>query len=83
MEEEKFLKETPTMSNPSAMVRLEERRRSSPSDPTPQDHVLAGHASFRSWCSACVRGRGRAERHRGDGHKEDEDGSKIAVLSWD
>ena len=27
-----------------------------------QDHVLTGHASFRSWCAACVRGRGRAER---------------------
>ena len=64
----------------------ETRHRSSPSDPSLreiQDHVLTGHASFRSWCGACVRGRGRAERHRGDGHKEDEDGSKIPVLSWD
>ena len=64
----------------------ETRHRSSPSDPTPreiQDHVLTGHASFRSWCGACVKGRGRAERHRGGGHKEGEDGSKIPVLSWD
>ena len=64
----------------------ETRHRSSPSDPTHAeilDHVLTGHASFRSWCAVCVRGRGRAERHRGDGHKEDEDGSKIPVLSWD
>ena len=64
----------------------ETRHRSSPSDPTPreiQDHVLTGHARFRSWCAACVRRRGRADRHRGDGHKEDEDGSKIPVLSWD
>ena len=41
------------------------RHRSSPSDPTPreiQDHVLTGHACFRSWCAACVTGRGRAER---------------------
>ena len=43
----------------------EARHRSSPSDPTPreiQDHVLTGHACFRSWCAACVTGRGRAER---------------------
>ena len=35
------------------------------SDPTLreiQDHVLTGHASFLSWCAACVRRRGRAER---------------------
>ena len=39
----------------------ETRHRSSPSDPTPreiQDHVLTGHASFRSWCAVCVKGRG-------------------------
>ena len=31
------------------------RRRNSPSDPTSreiEDHVLTGHASFRSWCAA-------------------------------
>ena len=64
----------------------ETRHKSSPSDPTPreiQDHVLAGHAGFRPWCAACMRRRGRAVRHRGDGHKEEEDGSKIPVLSWD
>ena len=36
-------------------------RRNSPSDPTSwaiEDHVLTGHASFRSWCAACVEGRG-------------------------
>ena len=40
------------------------RRRNSPSDPTSrqfEEHVLPGHASFRSWCAACVQGRGRAE----------------------
>ena len=44
--------------------------RSSLSDPTPreiEDHVLTGHARFRSWCAACAEGRGRAEGHRGDG----------------
>ena len=58
----------------------EARRRNSPSDPTSreiEDHVLTEHASFRSWCAACVQGRGRAERHQGDGRKELEDGSKF------
>ena len=56
------------------------RRRNSSSDPTSkeiEDHVLTGHASFRSWCAACVQGRGRPERHQGDGRKELEDGSKV------
>ena len=48
-----------------------------------EDHVLTGHASFRSWCAACVQGRGRAERHQGEGRKELEDGSKVPVVSWD
>ena len=64
----------------------EPRRRNSPSDPTSQeieDHVLTGHSSFRSWCAACVQGRGRAERHQGEGRKELEDGSKVPVFSWD
>ena len=37
----------------------EPRRRNSPSDPTSrqfEEHVLTGHASFRSWCAACVPG---------------------------
>ena len=59
------------MLNPSAAARLgEQRHRSSPSDPTPreiEDHVFTGHARFRSWCAAFARGRGRAERHHGDG----------------
>ena len=64
----------------------EPRRRNSPSDPTSreiEDHVLTGHASFRSWCATCFQGRGRAERHQADGRKELEDGSKIQVVSWD
>ena len=63
----------------------EPRRRNSPSDPTfreIEDHVLTGQATFLSWCAACVQGRGRAERHQGDGRKELEDGSKIPVVSW-
>ena len=45
--------------------------------------MLTEHASFRSWCAACVQGRGRAERHQGDGRKELEDGLKVPVVSWD
>ena len=45
--------------------------------------MQTGHASFRSWCAACVQGRGRAERHQGEGHKELEDWSKVPVGSWD
>ena len=41
-----------------------------------EENVLTGHESFRSWCATCVEGRGGAERHRGEGHKELEDGSK-------
>ena len=58
----------------------------SPSDPTSweiEDDVLTGHASFRSWCAACVQGCGRAERHQGEGRKELEDGSKVPVVSLD
>ena len=64
----------------------EPRRRKSLSDPTSreiEDHVLKGHAAFRSRCAACFQGRGRAERHQGDGRRELEDGSKIPVVSWD
>ena len=64
----------------------EPRRRNSPSDRTSrgiEDHVLTGYASFRSWCAACVQGRGRSERHQGEGRKELEDGSKVPVVSWD
>ena len=45
--------------------------------------MLTGHASFRSWCAACVQGRGRAERHQREGRKELEYGSKVPVASWD
>ena len=64
----------------------EPRGGNSPSDPTSreiEDHVLTGHAFFRSWCAACVQGRCRAERRRGDGRKELEDGLKIPVVSCD
>ena len=36
-----------------------------------------------SCAAACVQGRGRAERHQGDGREELEDSSKIPVVSWD
>ena len=64
----------------------EPRRRNSPSDPTSREievHALTGHASFRSWCAACVQGRGRAERHQGEGLKELDGGSKVPVVFGD
>ena len=63
----------------------EPRRRNSSSDPTSwaiEDHALTRHASFRSWCAACVQGRGRAERHQGEGRKELANGSEVPVVSW-
>ena len=45
----------------------ESRRRNSPSNPTSgevEDHVVTGHACFRSWCAASVQRRGRAETPR-------------------
>ena len=66
----KVLKETPGTVHPSAAARPgEQPHRSSLSDPTPkeiEDHVLTGHARFRSWCAACAREQGRAEGHRGE-----------------
>ena len=64
----------------------EPRRRNSPSDPTSreiEDHVLTGMQAFDHGVQLCVQGRGRAERHQGDGRKELEDGSKVPVVSWD
>ena len=55
----------------------EPRRRNSPSDPTSreiEDHTQTGHASFRSWCAACLHRRGRAEKHQPQGRKELDDG---------
>ena len=84
--ETKWLTEASAMPNLSGGDQLREpRRRNSPSDPTSremEDYVLTGHASFRSWCAACVQGRGRA-RHQGEGRKELEDGSKVPAASWD
>ena len=48
-----------------------------------KDHVLTGHASFRSWCAACVQRRGRAKRHQAQGRLELDDDGQIPVLSWD
>ena len=44
----------------------EPRKAPSPSDPTADEveaHKLSGHASFRSWCRHCVRGRGIEAAH--------------------
>ena len=61
----------------------EPRRRNSSSDPTSlemKDHLLT---SFRSWCAACVQGRGGPERDQGEGRKEVEDCSNVPVVSLD
>ena len=84
--ETKWLRGAPGTPNPSVTKFENPRRRNSPSDPTSreiEDHVLTGHATFRSWCAACVQGRGRAERLQGEGRMELEDGSKVPVVSWD
>ena len=67
----------------SGDVIREPRRRNSPSDPTSREiehHVQTRHASFRSWCASCVRGRGRAERHKAQGRKELDDGFLVVGL---
>ena len=46
-----------------------------------EDHVLTGHASFRSWCASCMQGRGRAGRHQWKGPKE-HDGSLVVGLPF-
>ena len=82
--ETKWLRGAPAKPNSSMATEVREpRRQNSPSDPTSreiEDHVLTGHATVRSWCAACVQGRGRAERRC---RKELEDGSKVPVVSWD
>ena len=45
-----------------------------PRDPTLEEieaHKAGGHVPYRSWCRACVAGRGRSEPHRSVSHKED------------
>ena len=54
-----------------------------PREPTPrevEDHVLTGHAAYRSWCAHCVRGRGSAAPHRTSDHSDEND---VPVLSFD
>ena len=50
-----------------------------PSKAMREDHEAMGHAVFRNWCGACVKGRGRNDSHcrkeRGEG--------ETPVLSWD
>ena len=61
----------------------EPRRRNSRSDPTSrpfEEHVLTGRASFRSWCAACVQGRGRAEGQPVPARQRREDST--AEIKW-
>lgn len=55
-------------------------RAQTPMDPTQaerDEHYLTGHATYRSWCDACVRARGRATQHRRS------EGGTLPVISWD
>ena len=61
------------------------KHHASPTDPTireVEEHLLTGHAAYRSWCAACVRGRGRAAGHpvKRDDQAESQ---TVPVLSWD
>ena len=42
-------------------------------------HECTGHSVYRSWCAACVEGRGRAQPHHAQDHSQD----TTPVLSWD
>ena len=85
--ETKWLRGVPATLNPSAVTKFENHdvgtARQIQRPGKIEDHVLTGHATFRSWCAACVQGRGRAERHQGEGRKEVEDGPKVPVVSRD
>ena len=53
-----------------------------PEQPTTQmieAHRASGHLPFRSWCSSCVRGRGRSLAHR----KQNKDQETIPTISVD
>ena len=53
-----------------------------PEQPTTQmveAHRASGHLPFRSWCSSCVRGRGRSLAHR----KQQKDQEVIPTISVD
>ena len=53
-----------------------------PVEPSAMDkdhHECTGHSVFRSWCAACVEGRGRAQPHQSHDHSDD----SIPVLSFD
>ena len=50
-----------------------------PSQKDIDEHEAGGHANYRSWCEACVEGRGVGEPHLGDTSQE----SKIPILAFD
>ena len=46
-----------------------------------EEHEDSNHAQYRSWCSACVRGRAKANPHKqvGDAEKEEEQIPTISI----
>ena len=46
-------------------VRVLRKRLEQPTAAEVKEHVISGHEPYRSWCRACVAGRGRADAHVG------------------
>ena len=47
------------------LVRVLRKRLEQPTAAEVQEHEISGHEPYRSWCRACVAGRGRADAHVG------------------
>ena len=62
------------------------RVRMNPKDPTSrekQDPEVSGHAVCRSWCAACVEGRGVARQHRIELLEEEERERTTPIVAFD
>ena len=45
-----------------------------------QEHEDSGHAVYRSWCAACVEGRGVEGQHRAEPLEEEEEGERTTPI---
>ena len=55
-----------------------------PARPTPEmvkAHEVC-HVPFRSWCSHCVRGRGKSFSHKAVDHSQDDEGRPVVSLDY-
>ena len=60
--------------------------RMNPKNPTSrekQDHEDSGHAVYRSWCAACVEGRGVGGQHRIELLEEEERERTTPIAAFD